>query len=154
MSESEDETKGFKVTDHRKFTAEGELRPGPEAASRPEPLQEEEPKDERDEPRADTTEKEEPDSSEANVGPPPEVQLADLVHMLVTNALVMLGDAQDPVSGERAENLQGAQVMIAFMTLLQEKTKGNLDKEEEKLLDEMLYNLRMRFIDKANLKKH
>jgi hypothetical protein len=154
MSESENETKGFKVTDRRKFTSEGEPRSESDAASRPEPPQEEKPTKQEAKPRADTAEKKEPDSSGANVEPPPEVQLVDLIHMLATNALVMLGDSQDPGSGERAENLQGAQVMIAFLILLQEKTKGNLDKEEEKILDDMLYDLRMRFLAKANLIKH
>ena len=150
MSESENETRDFKITDRRKFTSEGEPRSESEEASRPEPAQEEKPMKQEAAPRADTVEKEEPNSSEAKVGPPPEVKLGDLVNMLATNALMMLGEAEDPVSGERVENLQGVQVMIAFLTLLREKTKGNLDKEEEKFLDDMLYNLRMRFLAKAN----
>jgi hypothetical protein len=153
MSESENDTKGFKVTDRRKFTAEGEARPAPEAAPSEESPEDEEPKKQDAEPAAEATKKPESDSGEAEVGPPPEVTVADLVNMLATNALVLLGDAPDPASGERVANLQGAQVMIAFLTLLQEKTKGNLDKEEEKFLDDLLYNLRMRFLTKANLIK-
>lgn len=150
MSEPEDETKGFKVTDRRKFTPEGEPRPSADAAAREEPPPE---KEQKREPKAPAIDAKETSSGEAKVGPPPEVQIPDLIQMLASNALVLLGDAQDPVSGERVENLQGAQVMIAFLTLLQEKTKGNLDKEEEKFLEEMLYNLRMRFLNKANLIK-
>ena len=154
MSESENETKGFKVRDRRKFTTEGEPRQESEAASREEPPRQEEPKKQEGEPAAKSTEKEEPDSSRAEVGPPPEVRITDLFNMLATNALMLLGDTQDPVSGKRTEDLQGSQVMIAFLTLLKEKTKGNLDKEEEKFLDDLLYNLRMRFLSKANIIDH
>ena len=73
--------------------------------------------------------------------------------MLLSNALMQLGDMPDPVSGESIENLQGVQVMIAFLTMLQEKTKGNLDKDEAKALDEVLYDLRMRFMTKTNVIK-
>jgi hypothetical protein len=154
MSESENETKGFKVTDRRKFMEDGEPRPEADASSDKKTPLEEEPAGKETEPRKSSATKEEPESTEPKVGPPPDVRFLDLVNMLATHAFVQLGDVVDPTSGERAENLQGAQVMIGFLTLMQEKTKGNLDKEEEKFLEEMLYNLRMRFLTKANLIKH
>lgn len=153
MSESEDGTKGFKVTDRRKFTADGDLR-AKEAAEN----KEEQTKTETvsDVPQPDPT----PDESGAreaerprHTETPPEVGLVDLVHMLVSNALMQLGDLPDPVSGENVENLQGVQVMIGFLEMLQEKTKGNLSEEEIKILDNVLYDLRMRFMAKANLIK-
>ncbi len=77
----------------------------------------------------------------------------DLINMLVSNALMQLGDMPDPGSGKSVENLEGAQVMIAFLTMLQQKTKGNLDKDEAKVLDDVLYDLRMRFMTKSNVIK-
>jgi len=61
---------------------------------------------------------------------------------------VHLGDVEDPVSGKRNEpNLVAAQQMIDILGLLQEKTQGNLTKEEAKLLEQVLYELRLRFVD-------
>lgn len=59
-----------------------------------------------------------------------------------------LGDVEDPVSGKKNEpNLVAAQQMIDILGLLQEKTQGNLTKEEAKLLEQVLYELRLRFVD-------
>lgn len=153
------ETKGFKITDRRKFTADGDLRSEEEIAKAEATTTESVPEDpppERSEGPGD------PDPVEAEAreaesprqsGPPPEVGFMDLVSMLVSNALMQLGDLPDPVSGESAENLPGVQVMIGFLAILQEKTKGNLSSEEDKILENALYDLRMRYMTKANLIK-
>jgi hypothetical protein len=74
---------------------------------------------------------------------------------LVRTVAVHLGDVEDPVLGKRNEpNLVAAQQMIDILGLLQEKTQGNLTEEETKLLEQVLYELRLRFIDvKKNDKK-
>ena len=67
---------------------------------------------------------------------------------LVRTVAVHLGDVEDPVLGKRNEpNLVAAQQMIDILGLLQEKTQGNLTKEEAKLLEQVLYELRLRFVD-------
>lgn len=157
MSESENGTKGFKVTDRRKFTADGDLRTEEEKAktdaSSTERVPEEPPPETREEP-SDTVDSEAQEAEGSRPsGPPKEVGFLDLVSMLVSNALMQLGDLPDPVSGENAENLPGVQVMIAFLEMLQEKTKGNLSSEEDKILENALYDLRMRYMTKANLIK-
>lgn len=73
--------------------------------------------------------------------------------MLATNALVQLGEVPDPASGEKKENLHGVQDMISFLAMLQNKTEGNLDKDEEEALEQILYDLRMRFMAKASILK-
>jgi hypothetical protein len=157
MSESENETKGFKVTDRRKFTADGDPRSEEEKVKAEAKTAESVPKDP---PPESSEEPSDPDPVETDAGeaesprpsgPPPEVGFMDLVSMLVSNALMQLGDLPDPVSGESAENLPGVQVMIGFLAMLQEKTKGNLSSEEDKILENALYDLRMRFMTKANL---
>jgi hypothetical protein len=164
MSETENEGKGFKVEDKRKFTTDGELRTEtPENEKAPPEAPETsgsagEPEDPGKE--AATRGAESPrvspetaSKSGPEVGPPPDLGLLDLVNMLAGNALVALGDLPEPVSGKRVENLESVQVMIAFLSVLRDKTKGNLEEREEKILDDLLYDLRMRFMAKANLIK-
>ena len=67
---------------------------------------------------------------------------------LATTAAVQFGDIPDPNTGERAEpNLPAAGQMIEILTMLQAKTKGNLLPPEAQLIDDLLYELRMRFIE-------
>ena len=147
MSESESEDKGFKVTDRRKFTPEGEPRPDAEAAEGAEKPEAEERRS-VEVPRAAEASGRDRFAKEA--GPPPDVSLADLVSMLASNALVQMGEMEDPLSGERTENLQGAQLMISLLAMLKTKTKGNLSADEDKMLEGVLYDLRMRFLAKTN----
>ena len=67
---------------------------------------------------------------------------------LATTAAIHLGDLADPATGERLEpNLEGASQMIAILSLLDEKTRGNLTAEERQMLEQVLYELRMRFVE-------
>lgn len=78
----------------------------------------------------------------------PALSFAGFVLSLAHTAAVHLGDAPDPVSGEKAElRLDAAQQMIDILALLEEKTRGNLSAEERQLLDQILYELRMRFVE-------
>jgi hypothetical protein len=73
---------------------------------------------------------------------------AGFVFSLMHTAAVHLGDAADPVSGKTQEpNIEGARQMIDILGLLEEKTRGNLTVEERQLLEQGLYELRMRFVD-------
>ena len=66
---------------------------------------------------------------------------------LATTAAVHFGDIADPSTGQRMEpNLIGAGQMIEIIGMLQEKTEGNLTEPEAKLLEDLLYELRMRFV--------
>lgn len=78
---------------------------------------------------------------------PSGVSFAGFVISLATTAAVHFGDLADPNTGERIEpDLQAAHQMIDLIALLQEKTKGNLTPEEAKLVDDLLYELRMRYV--------
>ncbi len=75
------------------------------------------------------------------------LSFAQFIISLGTTAAVHFGDLPDPASGERGEpNLIAASQMIDLLALLQDKTRGNLDPAEAKLLDDLLYDLRMRFV--------
>jgi Domain of unknown function (DUF1844) len=78
----------------------------------------------------------------------PGITFAGFILSLATSAAVHFGDLEDPNTGERGEpNLVAAKQMIDLISILQEKTKGNLTDLEAKLVDDLLYELRMRFVD-------
>ena len=67
---------------------------------------------------------------------------------LASSAAIHFGDLQDPLSGAKAEpNLEGAAQMIEILSLLEQKTRGNLTADEQELLEQVLYELRMRFVE-------
>ena len=67
---------------------------------------------------------------------------------LASSAAIHFGDLPDPNTGERAElNLEGAAQMIDILALLEEKTRGNLTLEERQVLEQVLYELRLRFVE-------
>ena len=75
------------------------------------------------------------------------VTFTGFILSLATTAAVHFGDIADPNSGERLEpNLAAATQMIEIIALMQEKTKGNLTGAETQLVDDLLYELRMRFV--------
>ena len=67
---------------------------------------------------------------------------------LAHTAAVHFGDVPDPVSGQTIPaNLPAAQQMIDILTLLEEKTRGNLTAEERQFLEQILYELRLRYVE-------
>ena len=77
-----------------------------------------------------------------------ELSFAAFVVSLATTAAIHFGDMADPATGERLEpNLEGAAQMIAILTLLEEKTRGNLTAEERQMIEQVLYELRVRFLE-------
>ena len=66
---------------------------------------------------------------------------------LATTAAVHFGDLADPVSGATSRNIVAAGQMIDILSMLQEKTKGNLTPEEGQLVDDLLYELRLRYVE-------
>ena len=72
----------------------------------------------------------------------------DFLLWLATMAAVNFGDLPDPATGKRVEpNINAAGQLVEIIGMLQEKTAGNLTPDEAKLIDELLYDLRMRFVD-------
>ena len=75
------------------------------------------------------------------------VTFASFILSLATSALVHLGQQINPETGQQTISLSAARQSIDLLALLQEKTKGNLTREEESLLSETLFALQMRFVD-------
>ena len=138
----DDENGGFKIEDRRQFTAQGDpIAPGGEsasvqdaAASEPVP--------------AEPPEAEEPEAPREEPGLP-DVDFAGFLLSLATSAMAHLGEVPDPATGATTENLAAAKQMIDILSILQEKTKGNLEPDEDRLLDNLLYELRMKFLNKT-----
>ena len=78
----------------------------------------------------------------------PLLTFTSFVLSLASTAAIHFGDLPDPVSGEPGEvNLAGAVQMIEILSLLEQKTKGNLTAEERQFLEQVLYELRLRFVE-------
>jgi hypothetical protein len=84
--------------------------------------------------------------------PKMELNFSTFVLSLSTSAAMNLGGYTDPVSGLMPQNLELAKQSIDILGMLKEKTRGNLEAEEEKLLDSALYELRMRYVDEVKKK--
>jgi len=79
---------------------------------------------------------------------PSAINFVAFVLSLAHTTAVHLGDTEDPVTGKRTEpHLPAALQMIEILGLLEEKTRGNLTAEERQLLEQLLYELRMRFVE-------
>jgi len=75
----------------------------------------------------------------------PPIDFTTFVLSLSTSALVHLGEAYEQ-GGEPRVNLPMARQTIDLLGLLEDKTRGNLTGEEERLLHQVLFDLRMRFV--------
>ncbi len=67
---------------------------------------------------------------------------------LAIQAAICLGIMNNPVTNQKEENLTQAKFIIDTLDMLKEKTKGNLNQEEAEVLENMLYDLRMQFLEK------
>lgn len=76
----------------------------------------------------------------------PEVTFAAFVMSLNTSALYHLGEVSDPATGKRIVDLDLAKHAIDTLALIQNKTKGNLEKNEDELLKNILYDIKIRFV--------
>jgi len=72
-----------------------------------------------------------------------------LVVSLQMSAMHNMGKMASPVTGEIERNLDQAKISIDMLSMLSEKTAGNLTEEEKGLIDKALYELRMNFIDES-----
>ena len=155
-------SKDIKVTDKRIFTAEGELKDEfrflEEAASRPAPEPQPAPRAEPSRP-ADSPRAAAPPPGPAHEEPSPRLELPgtppgfgapsfyDLVAILAEPVAIYLGDAELP-DGQTHENLEMARLHIDLLDVLRQKTAGHLTAQEATVLEDVLYRLRLRYVQK------
>ena len=153
MEQSEDEkNKGFKVQDRRRFSAEGELKPEHREGSKPgaEPPQAEQPRAAASESASSEQAAPRPNPRPgADIGEPSEINFATFIVGLSTQALLHLGEIPDPSTNSPMRDLNAAQQLIDILGLLRDKTRGNLDQDEAGLLDSILFDLRMKYVEIA-----
>ena len=80
-------------------------------------------------------------------GPRPEIDFATLIMSFASASMISMGLVPDPATGKIQKNLLISQQNIDIISLLKEKTTGNLDQNEEKLLERILYELRMHYVE-------
>ena len=79
--------------------------------------------------------------------PPPAPSLAMLCYSLGTQAMIALGLAPNPATGESTRDLAAAKYTIDLIEMLREKTEGNRTDEETKVIRALLFDLRMRYVE-------
>lgn len=79
----------------------------------------------------------------------PPIDFSTFILSLSSSAIYHMGGFQDPHSGKTSMNLELAKQSIDIIALLEAKTKGNLDQDEQKLITHALYDLRMRYVELA-----
>jgi hypothetical protein len=121
----------FKITDRRRRAESEEAEPAQPASDRP-------PASGPD-PRAGAN----PAPSSAD----PRRSLVGLFTMLGRSALIALGEAEDATLGDEELDLPGAADLIDLLVLLREKTQGHRSAEETQVLDDLLYDLQMRYVN-------
>ncbi len=154
MAEDEEKEKGFKVEDRRRFSQEGELKPEHRRAD-DESKHASGPVSGDDEAGSRTAGfAGEPKAAAAETGAqwdsgPSDLTFASFVVGLSTEALALLGEMPHPATGERTRDLRAAQQLIDILGILRAKTRGNLDHDEESLMDAILFDLRMKYVEIA-----
>ena len=129
----------FTIKDRRRFTTEGE------------------PRTEDQEPETGTEAREQPsakDAAELKAGadecpqrpPLPEINFSAFVISLGTSALISLGGLPEPGVEKPCQNLPLAKQTIDILGMISQKAKGNLNEDEDNLLSNLLYELRLRYV--------
>jgi hypothetical protein len=144
-----EEEKPIRVVDRRMFTAEGELRPGFEAEEHEEPAPPPPPAPPPAAPKTEKTEAPRAKAAAPSAEPPPGAEdggLLEILRSLGTTAYAALGLVPDP-SGSRRRDPAIARQMIDWLSVLEQKTRGNLTFEESDMLARILYELRMAYVE-------
>jgi hypothetical protein len=137
--EEDKKEKGFVIKDKRLFDESGDVR-------------QEEPK--KAEETAPDQKEESPTETAAREGGQgtqeeehyPDVNFASFVLSLSTSAMYHFGDFPDPVSKKSERNLPAAKQTIDLLSMLKDKTAGNLDEGEKSLIDGLLFELKLRYV--------
>jgi hypothetical protein len=125
--------RSFKVDDRRRFSDTGEARPlEPAAAPEPDPPAR-------------------PDRAPAEPSPL-DINFSTFVISLSTQVLVHLGEIPNPIDAQTAVDLGAAKQLIDILGVLKDKTRGNLDASESSLLEGILYDLRLRYVERVRVR--
>jgi hypothetical protein len=144
--EDRQEKRGFKVEDRRRFSDSGDPRPEREEAA-----------PQTEAPPTGPTAAERPAANAATAAErhqlhepkPLEMNFSTFILSLSTQALAHLGEIPNPIDNQTTLDLAAAKQLIDILGLLRDKTKGNLDQTETGLLDSVLYDLRLKYVERV-----
>jgi hypothetical protein len=162
MSEENEEEVTYKVADKRKFNPDGSVREGVTLDARP-------PEKPREVPKATAAPQSTPAAKEAPGEPSPIDEFGDdglddldddadipgahdpasfvnFLSTLATNAAASLGAVPHPATGKRTLDLETGKYWLDILAMLKDKTKGNLHPKEQHLVDGLLGDLRMQYV--------
>jgi hypothetical protein len=135
------EGKGFTVQDRRRFSPEtGEAREG---AEEPQGLNLS---------GGSETVGESQNKARPDVETLPEINFSTFIISLSTQTLMHLGEIPNPLGGKSETDVPVAKQMIDILGMLQAKTRNNLDEGEERLIEDVLFNLRMKYVEAVKKK--
>jgi hypothetical protein len=141
--ETEAASQGFKVVDHRRFNQNGtEKKSTPESSEAPS-------ESGGQPPEASPTERETLSETREDLR---EITFADLILSLAGSAQMCLGISPHPLDPSMEKDLEQAKQSIDLLGVLAEKTRGNLTSEEERLLEVILADLRIRYVEECKKK--
>ena len=135
MSEEKTETKDFIIKDRRFSAQEAKEKEGDEQRNR-----------QREEPEAAEAKTKEPEQAPAEETGLPEINFMTFIMSLNASAFYHLGLIEDPTTGKKIKNLALGKQTIDILGMLEEKTRGNLTKEEENMLKNIIYDLRIIYV--------
>jgi uncharacterized protein DUF1844 len=134
--EEKQEGKGFTIQDRRRFSPEtGEARKDAPEES------------ERATPSAPQSETIGGGATEGRQEPAAEINFSTFVISLSTQVLMHLGEIANPLSGKVETDVPVAKQMIDILAMLKDKTRGNLNANEDRLMDDILFDLRMKYVE-------
>src|SRR4051812_19209765 len=162
MSEENEEEVSYKVADKRKFNADGSVREGvtldaappvkphqpPNAKIEPAPPPAQPSELDSDVPEADLTDEQldELEDTSDIPGARDPASFVNFLSTLATNAAAALGAVPHPVTGKRTLDLESGKYWLDILAMLKDKTKGNLHPKEQQLVDGLLGDLRMQYV--------
>jgi len=152
--EEEEKPKAFKVENRRRFSAEGDLKREPETVPPAEPP----PVSRRHATEAPAMTDTQPNftagAEDSHGHGQGALSFVTFMMGLSTQALVHLGEIPEPHSGKFEGDLLAAEQLIDIIAMLQDKTRGNLDAEEAQLVETILFELRMKYVERARQAPH
>lgn len=135
---SEEESKAFVIRDRRGHGDDKEkVQAGPAAIPSSAP------------PRSLAQDDAAPQTTASHEGAMP-VTFSGFIFSLSTSAMMLMGEQLDPQQGQMPVNLAQAKEIIDILSMLESKTRGNLATDEQAVLTDMLYALRMKYVDAAS----
>ena len=144
-----EEKKDFVVKDRRIFAGdegEKEAKDEDKKTSAPEKEAQADTPSEKEETKATDDQKGSQTDQPQEQAQLPEINFPTFVVSLNASALLHLGAIEDPTTGKKTKDLPMAKQTIDILSMLEEKTAGNLEDDEEKLLKNILYDLRIMYV--------